>query len=63
MDYLIVCLRVLLDGEESEQANERYFPSIHKCFMPPNLFNASKKNAEIKELILVQRIDTLGSNA
>ena len=30
MDYLTICLRVLSGGEESEHANERYLPSIHK---------------------------------
>ena len=30
MDYLTVCLKVLLSGEELEQANERYLPSIYK---------------------------------
>ena len=30
MDYLTVCLRVFLGGEESEYVNERYLPLIHK---------------------------------
>ena len=44
MDYLTICLIVLSDSEESEQANERYHPSIHiNMIYVPNLFNASHK--------------------
>ena len=35
VDYLTICLRVLLGSEESKQANERYLLSIHKYDLCP----------------------------
>ena len=43
MDYVTVCLKVLLGSEESEQANERYLPSYTNMIYALNIFNAFHK--------------------